>query len=192
MCAYTAFRGALEAAGDSYMPLTVLFDNEETGSGTKQGALSDFLPVITARIEAALGMDEEEKAMAAASSFMISADNCHALHPDSPEKCDITNKPRMNGGVAIKFSAAQKYTTDAASASTLRLLLEKEGIPYQYFANNSDIPGGSTLGNLSAQKFSIPTVDIGAAQLAMHSPYETAGTKDTEALLRMFSAFLAR
>ena len=192
MCAYTAFSGALEAKGDSYMPLTVLFDNEETGSGTKQGALSDFLPSVSARIEAALGMDDEAKAMAAASSFMISADNCHALHPDSPEKCDITNKPRMNGGVAIKFSATQKYTTDAASASTLRLLLEKEGIPYQYFANNSDIPGGSTLGNLSAQKFSIPTVDIGAAQLAMHSPYETAGTRDTEALLRMFSAFLSR
>ena len=192
MCAYTALRAIISAEGKRFMPVAALFDNEETGSGTKQGALSDFLPETMSRIANALGYDEEEKMMKKASSFMISADNCHALHPNYQSKCDISNKPRMNGGVAIKFSAAQKYTTDAKSASYLRALMDTNRIPYQYFANHSDIPGGSTLGNLSAQKFSIPTVDIGAAQLSMHSPYETAGSKDTEALSRLFTVFLSR
>lgn len=192
MCAYTAFKAILNAESHNSMPLIALFDNEETGSGTKQGALSDFLPTTIERISYVLGHDAEEKAVKAASSFMISADNCHALHPNYMEKCDITNRARMNGGVAIKFSAAQKYTTDAQSASYLRALMDENGIPYQYFANHSDIPGGSTLGNLSAQKLSIPTVDIGAAQLAMHSPYETAGVRDTEALSRLFTVFLSR
>lgn len=191
MCAYTALMAIAETEGNSNMPLVALFDNEETGSGTKQGALSDFLPSIITRIEASLGMDEEERLMKQASSFMISADNCHAMHPNYPEKCDITTKARMNGGVAIKYSATQKYSTDAASASWIRVLMEKEGIPHQRFVNHTDIPGGSTLGNLSAQKLSISTVDIGAAQLAMHSPYESAGTEDTEALSRLFTAFLS-
>ena len=163
--------------------------NEETGSGTKQGALSDFMKSAIKRICLSLGIDEEEKAMLLASSHLISADNCHALHPCYAEKCDVTNKPRVNGGVAIKFSAAQKYTTDAESASFLRCLLEDNGIPYQYFVNNSDIPGGSTLGNLSQQEVSIPSVDIGAAQLAMHSPYETAGVKDVKPLIDLGKVF---
>lgn len=192
MCAYTAYRAIIETEGNNYAPLVCLFDNEETGSGTKQGALSDFLPVTIERISYALGFDTEEKAMKAASSFMISADNCHAMHPNYMEKCDVTNKAVMNGGIAIKFSAAQKYTTDAQSASYLRALMERERIPYQYFVNHSDIPGGSTLGNLSAEKLSVPSVDIGAAQLAMHSPYESAGSRDTEALLNLFKAFISR
>ena len=192
MCAYTAMKALINSKGDKYSPVVALFDNEETGSGTKQGALSDFLPETMKRLLNILGCDEEEKIMKKASSFMISADNCHALHPNYQNKCDITNKPRMNDGVAIKFSAAQKYTTDAGSASFLRTLMDRNNIPYQYFANHSDIPGGSTLGNLSAQKLSIPTVDIGAAQLSMHSPYETAGTRDTEALSKLFNVFLSR
>ena len=192
MCAYTAYRAIIETEGNNYAPLVCLFDNEETGSGTKQGALSDFLPVTIERISYALGFDTEEKAMKTASSFMISADNCHAMHPNYMEKCDVTNKAVMNGGIAIKFSAAQKYTTDAQSASYLRALMERERIPYQYFVNHSDIPGGSTLGNLSAEKLSVPSVDIGAAQLAMHSPYESAGSRDTEALLNLFKAFISR
>ena len=192
MCAYTAFRAASDTIPSRFISMAVLFDNEETGSGTKQGALSDLLCTIVSRIGTAMGYDEERKAIMKASSFMISADNCHALHPNYPEKCDPTNRPRMNGGVAIKFSASQRYATDAESASYLRDLMDRNGIPYQHFANHSDIPGGSTLGNLSAQKLSIPTVDIGAAQLAMHSPYETAGARDTEALSRLFMAFLSR
>lgn len=192
MCAYTALRAIEDAEAKDYMPLLMLFDNEETGSGTKQGALSDFLPLVVSRIAYSLGMDEEDKAVKTASSFAISADNCHAMHPNYSEKCDITNKAKMNGGVAIKFSAAQKYTTDAYSASYLRALMEENGIPYQYFVNHSDIPGGSTLGNLAAEKLSIPTVDIGAAQLAMHSPYESAGARDTEALYQLFKVFFSR
>lgn len=192
MCAYTAFRAIEDSMPGDYMPILMLFDNEETGSGTKQGALSDFLPLVVSRIAHALCMDEEERAMKTAASFSISADNCHAMHPNYSEKCDITNKARMNGGVAIKFSAAQKYTTDAYSASYLRALMDENSIPYQYFANHSDIPGGSTLGNLATEKLSIPTVDIGAAQLAMHSPYESAGVRDTEALYRLFKVFFSR
>ncbi len=192
MCAYTSFRAIMEAECHDYAPMICLFDNEETGSGTKQGALSDFLPSVISRIAYSLNLSEEDNAIKKASSFMISADNCHALHPNYSEKCDITNKAVMNGGIAIKFSAAQKYTTDAESASYLRFLMDDEKIPYQYFVNHSDIPGGSTLGNLSAQKLSIPSVDIGAAQLAMHSPYESAGCRDTESLLRLFRAFLSR
>ena len=192
MCAYTAFRALLAAESKDYMPLITLFDNEETGSGTKQGALSDFLPAVIERIAFSLSFNAEEKAMKNASSFMISADNCHAMHPNYMEKCDPTNRARMNGGVCIKFSAAQKYTTDAESASYLRALMDEHEIAYQYFVNHSDIPGGSTLGNLSAQKLSIPTVDIGAAQLAMHSPYETAGVRDTETLSKLFTCFLKR
>ena len=192
MCAFTSIDGLVKAGYGSTIAIAALFDNEEVGSGTKQGALSDFLRTTITRIALSLSIDEEEKAMMLASSHLISADNCHALHPCYAEKCDVTNKPRMNGGVAIKFSAAQKYTTDAESASFLRCLLEDNRIPYQYFANNSDIPGGSTLGNLSQEQVSIPSVDIGAAQLAMHSPYETAGTRDAKPLFNLARVFFAR
>ncbi len=189
MCAYSSIQGLINAKNGKNISIAALFDNEETGSGTKQGALSDFMKSAIKRICLSLGINEEEKAMLLASSHLISADNCHALHPCYAEKCDVTNKPRVNGGVAIKFSAAQKYTTDAESASFLRCLLEDNGIPYQYFVNNSDIPGGSTLGNLSQQEVSIPSVDIGAAQLAMHSPYETAGVKDVKPLIDLGKVF---
>ena len=189
MCAYSSIQGLINAKNGKNISIAALFDNEETGSGTKQGALSDFMKSAIKRICLSLGIDDEEKAMLLASSHLISADNCHALHPCYAEKCDVTNKPKVNGGVAIKFSAAQKYTTDAESASFLRCLLEDNGIPYQYFVNNSDIPGGSTLGNLSQQEVSIPSVDIGAAQLAMHSPYETAGVKDVKPLIDLGKVF---
>ena len=192
MCAYSSLQGLIEAGNGKSIAMAALFDNEETGSGTKQGALSDFMRNAIARICFTLGIDEEEKSMMLASSHLISADNCHALHPCYSEKCDVTNKPRMNGGIAIKYSAAQKYTTDAESASFLRCLLDDNNIPYQYFVNNSDIPGGSTLGNLSQQEISIPSVDIGAAQLAMHSPYETAGVRDTKPLVDLGKAFFER
>ena len=120
---------------------------------------------------------------------MISADNGHAVHPAWKEKSDVTNFPRMNGGVLLKYSASQKYTTDAESGAYVKNLMEKNNIPYQVFHNNSDVAGGSTLGNLSSQKVSIRTCDVGVAQLAMHSSYESAGTKDTTALLSLFSSF---
>lgn len=190
-CAYTAVRGLLSSGSDSSINMVTLFDNEETGSGTRQGALSDFLNATVERIALSLGWNTEEKYMALSSSFMLSADNGHAVHPAYPEKSDITNRPRMNGGVLLKYAASQKYTTNAETGAFVRTLLEKNNIPYQIFFNHSDLPGGSTLGNLSTEKVSIPTADIGVAQLAMHSSYETAGTEDVKTLIDFFSSFFA-
>ena len=190
-CAYTAIEGLINAKPESKIAMVSLFDNEEVGSGTKQGALSDFLQNTVARIYLSLGLSEEEKYMHIASSRMLSADNAHAVHPAFAQKSDITNKPRMNGGVVIKYSANQKYTTDAETGAYTKNLLDQNEIPNQYFFNNSDVPGGSTLGNLSSWKISIRSCDIGAAQLAMHSPYETAGTKDVYYLESLFTKFLS-
>lgn len=191
-CAYTALRAIVGMEPGRTFPIVALFDNEETGSGTRQGALSDFLRTTLDRIFLSLSFDEELRYMTIASSFMMSADNGHALHPNYPETTDIVNKPRMNGGVLLKYSANQKYTTDADSGSLVRTLCRENGIPLQVFVNNSDIVGGSTLGNLSAQKVGLRTADVGMAQLAMHSPYETAGSDDPGYLLSLFRAFLSR
>ncbi|MBS7378096.1 MAG: M18 family aminopeptidase [Sphaerochaetaceae bacterium] len=188
-CAWSALEALKNSQPKDHIALCALFDNEETGSGTKQGALSDFLYSVTQRIMASLGLGEEERYMMYASSRMVSADNGHAVHPAWKEKSDITNMPRMNGGVLVKYSASQKYTTDGESGAYIRSLMERNSIPYQVFHNNSDVAGGSTLGNLSSQKVSISTCDVGCAQLSMHSSYESGGTKDTSALLSMFSAF---
>ena len=129
--------------------------------------------------------------MALASSFMISADNAHAVHPNHQEKADPTNRPYMNGGIVIKYNGNQKDATDAVSAAVIRSICKKAAVPYQTYANRSDIAGGSTLGNISDSHVSINTIDIGLAQLAMHSAYETAGVKDTtymiEALMEFFN-----
>ena len=136
-------------------------------------------------------MDREEYMMALASSFMISADNAHAVHPNHQEKADPTNRPYMNGGIVIKYNGNQKYATDAVSAAVFKNICKKAAVPYQTYANRSDIAGGSTLGNISDSHVSINTIDIGLAQLAMHSAYETAGVKDTtymiEALMQFFN-----
>ena len=127
--------------------------------------------------------------MAVAASFMISADNAHAVHPHHMDKADPTNRPHMNHGPVIKFNANQKYTTDSVSAAIFKGICEKAGVPFQTFANHSDQPGGSTLGNIANAHVSLNTVDIGLAQLAMHSPYETAGTKDTWYLITALREF---
>lgn len=191
MCAWSAASAFSKADAGRFIKLLALFDNEEVGSGSRQGALSDFLVTTWARVANALGLGVEGKAMVEARSIMVSADNCHALHPNHTAKCDPTNKPVVNGGVCIKYSANQKYTTDSYSAAFLADLMDRGGIPRQVFVNNSDVRGGSTLGNLSAQKLSIASVDIGAAQLAMHSAWETAGTKDVGYLVQLFKAFFA-
>lgn len=165
------------------------FDNEEVGSGTKQGALSTFLADTLKRIIASLGLPQEDYYMALARSFMISADNAHALHPNHPEKTDECNRPLLNHGIVIKENAAQKYVTDAFSRSVFKSICEKAAVPYQSFANKSNVAGGSTLGNLSNTQVSIHAVDIGLAQLAMHSSYETAGAKDSEYAVRAFETF---
>ena len=189
-CAYASVVAIVDSKCDDKIPMIALFDNEETGSGTKQGALSDFLGNTISRIATSLGLDEEEKIMLISSSRMVSADNAHAVHPAWTDKADITNKVYMNKGVVIKYAANQKYTTDGESGAFIKNLMDKNDIPHQDFYNNSDVAGGSTLGNLSSQKVSIRTCDIGMAQLAMHSPYETAGVKDVSILVDFFKAFL--
>lgn len=190
-CAFSALKAFVTAEDSvtSKIQMVALFDNEEVGSSSKQGADSDFLRQVTHRIGCAMGWDFDFRCALEAGSFMLSADNGHAMHPNYPEKCDPTNKPVINGGVLIKYAGNQKYTTDAYSGSYLKSILRDAGIPYQVFFNNSTVTGGSTLGNISATQFSIPTVDIGAAQLAMHSPYETAGTMDTFNLTEGMKAF---
>ena len=190
-CAFSALKAFIncEDSASSKIQMVALFDNEEVGSSTKQGANSDFLRQLTHRIGCAMDWSFDERCAIQAGSFMLSADNGHSLHPNYPEKCDPTNKPLINGGVLIKYAGNQKYTTDAYSGSFLKSILKDAGVPYQVFFNNSNVTGGSTLGNISTIQFSIPTVDIGAAQLAMHSPYETAGTMDTFNLTEGMKAF---
>lgn len=166
-----------------------IFDNEEVGSRTKQGADSTFLEDVLRRIVFALGLTEEDYRRMCGSGFMVSADNAHAVHPLHQDKADLVNRPVMNAGPVVKFSANQKYTTDAVAAAIFRRICRKADVPCQTFYNNSDVPGGSTLGNISTSHVSMNTVDIGLPQLAMHSPYETAGVKDTEYLIRVMRGF---
>jgi aspartyl aminopeptidase len=191
-CVYPSVRALIDTEPSNTIPLIALFDNEEVGSGTKQGALSDFLPTVIERISFALSLDVEQKAMMKANSFMLSADNGHALHPNYMEKSDPVNHTVPGGGIVIKYAANQKYTTDAQSAAFIKKILKDSDVPYQEFTNNSDVAGGSTLGNLSNQHYSLNTVDIGCSQLAMHSPYETGGTKDIFYMIEGMSAFLKR
>ncbi len=188
-CAYATTMGFIEARPENGMPVLAVFDNEEVGSTTKQGADSSFLTDVLKRVFFALGEDEEALMCAASSGMMLSCDNAHAMHPNHPEFSDATNNVRMNGGIVIKESANQKYTSDGASKAMLRAILDKANVPYQFFANRSDMLGGGTLGNISNSHFSLNTVDIGLAQLAMHSSYETAGVDDVKHMIDCAKAF---
>ena len=188
-CVYTTFEGFMNSKDSDNVPVHCVFDNEEVGSGTKQGAASTFLKDTLTRINECLGRTNEQYFTAVAQSFMISADNAHAIHPNNLDKADPVNRPVMNKGIVIKYNANQRYTTDAVSAATFKLMCEKAGVPYQSFTNRSDMPGGSTLGNISTTQVAVNTVDIGLAQLAMHSPYETAGSKDPEYLAAVSQVF---
>ena len=188
-CVYTSLRGFVEAENKNHINVFAVFDNEEVGSVTKQGAMSTFLASTLDRVNTALGKSEEEYYTAIAKSMLISCDNAHAIHPNHPELFDVKNRPVLNQGIAIKESANQKYTTDAFSRAILKKILEKKNIPYQTFANRSDIAGGSTLGNLSNTVVSMNAVDIGLPQLAMHSAYETAGAKDVGYAFETLKAF---
>lgn len=190
-CAFSSVQAFLAAQHPQQgsVNLCCVFDNEEVGSGTKQGADSTFLEDVLHRIHAALGKDEDAYYQDVARSFMLSADNAHAVHPNHPGITDPVNCVRMNGGVVIKFNANQKYTTDGVSAAVFRQICQKAGVPCQSFANRSDLAGGSTLGNIANAHVSLNTVDIGLAQLAMHSSCETAGTDDVGYMVRAMQAF---
>ena len=169
--------------------MIAILDNEEVGSSTKQGADSDFLKDTIFRICKEQGMDAVDLRRAMRSSFMISADNAHAAHPNHMEKSDSENRPFMNEGIVIKYNANQKYTSDAVSAALFKMICERAEVPYQIFMNRSDMAGGSTLGNIANTQLSMNTVDVGLAQLAMHSAYETAGAKDTQYMIRALKTF---
>ena len=166
-----------------------IFDNEETGSQTKQGAGSPFLCYMLKRIALAQGGTEEAYYQAVERAFMISADNAHAWHPNYSEKYDPTNHPMLGGGPVIKFNAAQKYASDAYSASVFAGLCKKAGVPCQRFVNHSDVAGGSTLGNILASSIPLRGVDMGNAILAMHSCRETGSTADHEFCVKVFTQF---
>ncbi|MBE5799025.1 MAG: M18 family aminopeptidase [Clostridiales bacterium] len=187
-CAYTSAAAFLQSEAVGHINVLAVFDNEEVGSSSKQGADSTFLSDVFARVGAALGATDSEIRAAIASSFMASADNAHAVHPNHPEKYDAQNRTFMNGGVVIKHNANQKYTTDAVSCAIFSALCEKAGVPVQHFANRSDVLGGSTLGNIANTHTSMNTVDIGLAQLAMHSCVETAGCADAEYMVRALTS----
>ncbi|HKM33446.1 MAG TPA: M18 family aminopeptidase [Lachnospiraceae bacterium] len=188
-CAFSSMTALMESVPQSYVNICAVFDNEEVGSGTRQGADSTFLSDVLYRIKEALGKSDSWLRQKIADSLLISADNAHAVHPNHPEKADPTNRPFLNGGIVIKYHGSQKYTTDAYTSAEMKELCKEAGVPFQTYTNRSDIAGGSTLGNISTAHVSLPSVDIGLPQLAMHSAVETAGIKDTEAAINMMKIF---
>lgn len=191
-CVYASMEALLQTTPENYCSMCAVFDNEEVGSHTRQGAASTFLKDTLERIGEALNKKQSEYLRLLADSFMISADNAHGLHPNHPEKADPVNRPLLNGGIVIKHHGGQKYTTDGVSEAYVRMLCEKAEVPCQDYTNRSDIPGGSTLGNISAGQVSVKAADIGLAQLAMHSAVETAGSKDVEYLVKVCKCFFEK
>jgi aspartyl aminopeptidase len=192
-CAFASLTAFVESADslvvNSAIPVFALFDNEEVGSQTKQGAASTFLFDVLSRAAAALGKDYSRLV---ANSLMVSCDNAHACHPNHPEYSDKNHTVYMNNGIVIKYNANQRYTSDAVSVALFKLICDEAKSPVQYYANRADMAGGSTLGNISNTQVSLNTVDIGLAQLAMHSSFETAGNKDTKYLVRALLKFYSK
>ncbi|MBQ3065366.1 MAG: M18 family aminopeptidase [Clostridia bacterium] len=189
-CAFSAMTALLSSEPMEHtVSMCAVFDNEEVGSHTKQGAASSFLSDILHRILFVQGRTEQDYMTAIANSMMVSADNAHAVHPNHPEFADPTHRPQMNGGIVIKHNASQRYTTDAVSAALFLEICRRADVRVQHFYNRSDMTGGSTLGNIANMHVSLNTVDIGMAQLAMHSPLETAGARDTEQLICALRVF---
>ena len=191
-CVFGLLEGFCAAKESASVPVFCAFDNEEVGSETKQGAASSFLSDTLRRVALGLGLDEEGYLRLLAQSFLVSADNAHAVHPNHPEFADMDNTPHLNGGVVVKFNANQRYTTDAVSCALFRAVCREADAPVQVYANRSDLPGGSTLGSIATAKVSVPSVDIGLAQLAMHSCVETAGAADMDALVRAMTVYYGK
>lgn len=186
-CVYTAAEALIAAKPTDNVQICAIFDNEEIGSMTKQGADSSFLSDVLERIGDCSEKNREAQQIAFSGSFMVSADNAHAVHPNAEEKSDLTNRCYLNKGIVIKN--ATRYTTDAVSEAAFKVLCNRVNVPYQSYYNRSDQPGGSTLGNILNTHVSIRTVDIGLPQLAMHSPYETAGAEDTSHMVKALQTF---
>lgn len=191
-CVFGCTMGFLAGEETSAIPVLCVFNNEEVGSGTRQGADSTFLTDVLSRIGNGMGYTAEEQMALLANSFLVSADNAHAIHPAHPEYADKQEYPVINGGIVIKYNACQKYTTDAESAAVFCKICRDAGVRVQRYSNRADLPGGSTLGNISTAHLSIPAVDIGLPQLAMHASCEVAGVRDTEALVQAMTAYFRR
>ena len=188
-CAYTSLAAFIAAPAAGHLNVCAVFDNEEVGSLSKQGADSTLLGDVLNRALASLGLSDTQIRAALAASFMVSADNAHAQHPNHGEYADPDNCPYMNEGVVIKFNANQRYATDGRSCAIFRAVCENAGVPTQVMSNRSDLPGGSTLGSISDTLVPVSTVDIGLPQLAMHSSWETAGVQDYEFLIRAMTEY---
>ena len=185
-CAWGCTQGFLNAAASDSIPVLCVFDSEEVGSSSLQGAASNLLETLLQRICQALGL---ELPRMLAQSFMVSADNAHAVHPNHPEFADSANAPVMGKGIVLKYNANQRYTTDGASAAIVRAVCAKAEVPVQTYCNRADMLGGSTLGNISLTHVSVPSADIGLPQLAMHSCYETASVQDSIYLVQAMTAY---
>ena len=190
-CAYTTLCGFLDGQGgeEGRADVWCMFDNEEVGSSSRQGAQGTLMADVMARIEEALGVTRDQSVRARANSLLLSADNGHATHPNHPEKSDPRNPVRLGGGILLKYNASQTYTTSGLTAAAFQRICEKAGVQVQVFANRADVRGGSTLGNLLGHQIAIPMVDIGLAQLAMHSAVETASCADAEAMADACAVF---
>ena len=186
MCAWCCTQGFMKAKPGSAVPVLCVFDSEEVGSSSVQGAASRLLQTAVDRICQALSLDAHRLL---SNSFMLSADNAHAVHPNHPEYSDANNAPAVNGGVVLKFNANMRYTTDGYSGAVLRRVCRMADVPVQTYYNRADLPGGSTLGCISLSQVSVPSADIGLAQLAMHSCYETAGVEDATYLEKAMQAY---
>jgi Aspartyl aminopeptidase len=187
-CAYASLISFVRATTAKNINVYCCFDNEEVGSTTRQGANSTLLDDVLYRITECFGISDKYHEMIA-KSFLISADNAHSVHPNHPELADQTNRVHINGGVVIKYNANQSYTSDSFSAALFAQCCKEADVPVQYFTNRSDVRGGGTLGNISTAHVSVPSVDIGLAQWAMHSSYETAGCQDTEMMIRALAVY---
>ena len=191
-CAATTLLGFLDAAAETdsaCAPVWAMLDNEEVGSSSRMGAESSYLRDVLDRIIEAVPHSGQAMPRALANSFMLSADNAHATHPNFPQKSDPCAPVRLGGGVVLKYNASQKYTTNAVSGAVFRAVCQKAGVPVQVFTNRADEAGGSTLGNLQSHTLPIPMADIGLAQLAMHSAVDTASVADAEAMTKAVAAF---
>lgn len=191
-CAWSLMQGFLAAQEGGSVPVCCVFDNEEVGSETKQGAASTFLRDTLRRIVLGLGGNEEQLLTMLAQSFLVSADNAHARHPNHPEYADGDNAPFMNEGIVIKYNANQRYATDGVSAAIFRTVCREAGVKTQVYANRSDLPGGGTLGSIANTHVPVNTVDIGLAQLAMHSVCETAGAEDIGDLCKVMAVYFGK
>ena len=189
--AYASMVAFCNVAPKEYINVLAIYDNEEVGSSTMQGANSTLLEDVLQRTAEALKLTNSDYLRLVADSFMISSDNAHAVHPSHPEKADPTNRPYIGGGLVIKYHGSQKYTTDAISGAKMKLFCEQAEVPYQTFFNRSDLVGGSTLGNIATAHVSLSSVDVGMPQFAMHSAVETGGTADTTYARKAFEVFYA-